>query len=654
MTETREAYITATPTRAPGIILLAGVEPYEETSPQTDHRREYDCVFIQAGPVMRADNQPSRWSIPPQVLEAATPLFESIACYLDHPDEFGLFGERQSPKVRNLVGVTHSVYYDPVLQAICGTIRLYDTEPGSPAVFVRTVIDQVLADKAAGRETPPIGLSAVFYHTLSEEEEGGTISTQAIHHVESVDFVYSPGARGYVRAALTPQPATPAERTPMDENGTLQPPQVPENVPTLDLSSLQQEMATMRTQIATATSTVAALSAQMAEREQAQTIQGMGTPPRAALHLGRTGIEQVQTAVEAMLAGVRPADGIQPLTGLRELYHILSGDYEMSGVFQRDRVYLANVTASTMAQMVANVLNKRVMIEFAQYPQWWTPIVTMEDFNSLQQIRWITLGGVGELPTVAEGAAYTELTWNDIAQRDTFVKKGGYLGLTIEAIDKDDTRRLAAAPRALAQAAWLTLSKAISNIFTQSSGVGPDIYYNDSSTRALFHSSNSNLGTTALSWTTWQAVRIAMRSQAETNSSEPLGALTAPRYLLVPNELEMTALQILGTEGIPGSADYGDNPEAAGDAHDARMRAARERVIVIDMWTNANNWAAVADPRLWPSIGLGFRYGRQPEVFSVADPTAGLMFSNDTMPVKVRFFYATGPVDWRGLYKSNI
>jgi hypothetical protein len=30
------------------------------------------------------------------------------------------------------------------------------------------------------------------------------------------------------------------------------------------------------------------------------------------------------------------------------------------------------------------------------------------------------------------------------------------------------------------------------------------------------------------------------------------------------------------------------------------------------------------------------------------------MFSNDVMPVKVRFFFAAGPTDWRGLYKANV
>jgi hypothetical protein len=84
------------------------------------------------------------------------------------------------------------------------------------------------------------------------------------------------------------------------------------------------------------------------------------------------------------------------------------------------------------------------------------------------------------------------------------------------------------------------------------------------------------------------------------------------------------------------------------------MNAARERVIVVDLWTDSNDWAAVADPRLYPTIGIGFRYGRAPEIFSVASPTAGLMFTNDTMPIKARFFFAAGPMDWRGVYKANV
>jgi hypothetical protein len=384
-----------------------------------------------------------------------------------------------------------------------------------------------------------------------------------------------------------------------------------------------------------------------------QTVQIGSQPPRDTqrVTLGRTGLEQLEAAFDAMLDGVAPPSGVAPLSGIRELYHLLSGDWEMTGVFQPDRVYLANVTTSTMAVLTANRLNKRVMIAFQRYPRWWESIVTEEDFANLQDVRWITLGGVGELPTVAEGAAYTELTWDDKEETKSFVKKGGYLGLTMEAIDKDDTRRLRSAPGALAQAAWLTLSKAVSAIFTDNTGTGPAM----SDGNYLFDATNhGNLRSTALSFAEWSTVRQAMRDQTEHHSGEPLGALTAPRYLLVPAELETTALQIMASEGEPGTADNDENPFAEGNFHDSRMESARRRVIVVDFWTDANNWAAVADPMLYPSIGIGYCYGRQPEIFSVASPTAGLMFTNDTLPIKVRFFFAVMPIDWRGLHKSNV
>ena len=147
-------------------------------------------------------------------------------------------------------------------------------------------------------------------------------------------------------------------------------------------------------------------------------------------------------------------------------------------------------------------------------------------------------------PPSPKAPAYTELTWDDKTETASFVKKGGYLGITLEAIDKDDIGRLRAAPRALAQAAWLTLSKAISGIFTEHHRRRSHLQRR----HALFHSGHANLGTTALSMTSYNAARLAMRKQTELNSSERLGALTAPKYLLVPPDLEITALQILASE----------------------------------------------------------------------------------------------------------
>lgn len=394
----------------------------------------------------------------------------------------------------------------------------------------------------------------------------------------------------------------------------------------------------------------------LAALQENDAIQLPGRAPRSPhIQMGLSGLEQVRAAAEALFLGRRPEQGIPPLAGIRELYTLLSGDYEMAGVFHPERVRLSNVDSSTMAGLVADALNKAVVNLFQEYPRWWEPLVMQENFATLQQVKWITLGGVGELPTVAEGAAYTELTWDDLTETSDFTKKGGYLGITLEAIDKDDTRRIQAAPRALAQAAWLTLSKSVSNIFTSNAGVGPTM----SDSLALFHSTHGNLGSTALSLSSYAAARTAMRKQTELNSGERLGALTAPKFLLVPPDLEITALQVLASQydysyALSNGTAAPDNAFAEGGDREARFNSARRRVIVVDLWTDTNNWAACADPRLYPTIGLGFRYGPAPEVFSVASPTAGLMFTNDTLPVKVRFFYAVGPVDYRGLYKANV
>ena len=384
--------------------------------------------------------------------------------------------------------------------------------------------------------------------------------------------------------------------------------------------------------------------------EAARTVQGHGMPRDGRATGMITGLDQVTEALTALIEGRAPKSGTRPLSGLREAYLLLSGDYNMVGMFQPDNVGLAAVDSSTMAGIVANAMNKVIVNEFQKYPRWWEPFVDIQNFTNMQTVRWVTLGGIGELPTVSEGAAYTELAWDDQTETSSWVKKGGYLGLSLEAMDKDDVSRLRTAPRALAQAAWLSLGKAVARIFTINSGVGPPM----SDSKALFHTDHGNLGTTAFSSTSWAAARLAMRKQAELNSGERLGALTAPKYVLVPPDLEQTALTVLGSEGLPGTANNDVNTEAQGDTHDARMAAARRRIIVVDLWSDATDWAAVSDPLMYPSIGLGYRFGETPEIFSVASPNQGLMFSNDVLPIKVRYFFAVGPTDWRGLWKSNV
>jgi len=207
-------------------------------------------------------------------------------------------------------------------------------------------------------------------------------------------------------------------------------------------------------------------------------------------------------------------------------------------------------------------------------------------------------------------------------------------------LDKDETRPFRAIPRKLAIAGYRTLSAAIANIWLANSGVGA--YWPASqSTYRLFNTTYGNLGTSALSASAWDAVIQAMYKMAEATSGERMGI--RPSFLVVPIELEKTALTIMQSEGEPGTAD-----------NDANVRRGSARVVVCPEMTDTNDWLAVADPRVWPGIVVAYRFGSTPEVFVSDQERVGSMFTNDEMRIKARFWFAVGVGDYRPLYKSNV
>ena len=212
----------------------------------------------------------------------------------------------------------------------------------------------------------------------------------------------------------------------------------------------------------------------------------------------------------------------------------------------------------------------------------------------------ITLGGVGELPTVAEGAAYTEMTWDDHTETATFVKKGGYLGLTIEAIDKDDICQLRAAPRALAQAAWMTLGKSIAAVFTSQLRLWPRHVRRQLPLRQL---QPRQPGTTAFSHTAYTRDQAAdaqvHRAQQRRAAGRPR---RAPSSCWVPVDLEATAVAELATgEGLHRLRRLPRQRRGSQRPMTARMPPRPRRVITCPFWTDTNNWVLQADPRLYPA-----------------------------------------------------
>lgn len=369
--------------------------------------------------------------------------------------------------------------------------------------------------------------------------------------------------------------------------------------------------------------------------------------------------DQLQAAVDDLLGAPREkgSETLKParLSGIKELYMMLTGDYNLYGGYHPSRIQLA--TTSNFTGLVKNALNKIIANQWEQLGaagyDWWMRVTAQEHFENLNAVTGTLVGTVGLLPSVSEGAEYTELKVGDSPESASFTKYGGYVPLTLELIDRDETRKLAMYPRELAKAGIRRISYLVADIFTHNSGVGPTM----ADGGALFNSTavttaggHANLLTTALSASQWETVCKAVYSQPMLIANEsgyygtgPAMALD-PKYLLVPRELRLTAMKILYPEW-----------ENAANIHSENLqRGEMGDVVVVPEWTDANNWAAVVDARLMPGIVVCERFGLMPEVFIAGDELSPAVFMNDEHRIKVRHFLAVLVQDFRPLHKSNV
>jgi hypothetical protein len=333
---------------------------------------------------------------------------------------------------------------------------------------------------------------------------------------------------------------------------------------------------------------------------------------------------------------------------------MLTGDYDLHGGFDPIRAQFA--TTADFTGLVKNALNKVIVASFEKMGRagydWWKAIVRAEHFESLNSITGTLVGTIGSLPSVAEQGEYTELAVGDSPETASFTKYGGYLPLTLEAIDRDETRKLRLYAIELGNAAMRNISEQIAAIFTTGSAAGPTM----ADTGALFNATavttlggHKNLLTTALAAAEWDVVAAAVYNQPmlikQATGYYGTGKKLAiePRFCLVPRALRKTAFDA-----------FLNAWDVTATVHAENLLKGTVVPLVVPEWTDATDWAAVCDPDIAPAIILGERFGLVPEVYIAGRETDPAVFMNDEHRLKVRQFLALCVGDFRPLHKSNV
>ena len=356
------------------------------------------------------------------------------------------------------------------------------------------------------------------------------------------------------------------------------------------------------------------------------------------ISVSREAGDKVQLAMDGVL-GVRAArsSGIRPFRGLRDAYSQITGDFDFrrlsNGGFWR--VSEAIGTAD-FPNILLNSLTKKLIQDYAEYQvvpglEKLYVSTTLYDYKTQDRVR---LGYLQDLPTVAEGGPYTELTKpTDEKISYSVVKKGGLLTISEETIRNDDLGKIAQFPSRMARAARHTLASFVTAFYTTPPNYDPDGL-------AWFHATHSNLGSTALSSAELDARAIALAKQAEKDSNNRLGLPL--EWIMIPVDLRPTAMQI-------------NRNQSGTNNWYQKFGANEENIIVNPLLTDVTDWYGGCLPASAPFLEIGFLDGYEtPQIFIANLPTQGTQFTNDQLQFKVKFVFGGKPIDFRGVFKEVV
>jgi hypothetical protein len=371
---------------------------------------------------------------------------------------------------------------------------------------------------------------------------------------------------------------------------------------------------------------------------------------KVELSMQVTEAEKMQAAFDSMLGleiDQSRFAGVRGFTSIREAYARVTGDASVNGISERSqvgnirvsesapitRITEADTTTASFSYLLGTSMNKRLLKDYQAWPAEWmrfSSIVPIKDFKQQSRVR---LGAFGSLPIVAEDTAYSAITLTDTAATYVPQKRGNLVTVSREVIVNDDLQAIKQIPTKLAVAAAYTLAEFVYAFLSSN----PNIY--DGS--ALFTSGapHSNLGSSALSTGAMQTGVTAMREQANF-AGKRIGL--RPRFLVVPPELEWSAMVMTKSAGIPGSNNNDINPMMG-----------YVTPIVSPQLANTTQWFLIADPLVVDTVEVGFVGGQvNPALFIQDQPLFGLNFTQDVISYKIRHEYGGAVVDFRGFYRG--
>ncbi|GMV26929.1 MAG: hypothetical protein AMXMBFR58_29600 [Phycisphaerae bacterium] len=263
--------------------------------------------------------------------------------------------------------------------------------------------------------------------------------------------------------------------------------------------------------------------------------------------------------------------------------------------------------SSDFPALLGNVANKSLLVTFAATPttyQFWTRQGDLSDFKSADVV---SMSNMPSLLLTPEGAPAKEGTLGDRKESIQLATYARKISISRQALINDDLGGIMNA-----FATWGLIGALVPETLAyQVLNTNPTMAQDS---KALFHADHGNLAdpAAALSMASLEAGYTAMITRNDfKNSAVPI--MVDPKFLLVPNQLKLTARRLTTAATDPTAANANSSTPNV-------LRGALTDIASPYLSAgSATAWYLVADPTLAPAVQVGFLQGQRTPMLSRVD-----------------------------------
>jgi len=302
-----------------------------------------------------------------------------------------------------------------------------------------------------------------------------------------------------------------------------------------------------------------------------------------------------------------------------------------AGRSKSDLVAMAMQSTSDFPLLFSNLAGKTLTAAYEEEPHTWKPLARQRNLPDFKQASDLVLAADLAPELLLEGGEYKKGTLTEAQATWKLATYARKVTISRQAIINDDLSALDRTPEYLGRGFRRLESNLVWALITGNATTSVD-------GQALFASGHNNTGTGVIGIAGVNSAKKAMRKQTDISG---VTVNLTPDYLVVPTDLEATALQFLYPTGYAPASLTGQNGPNV-------YAGAMQLIVEPRLDGSATQWYAIAAPNRVEGLVYGYLAGEPGPTI-----TPSLERDPDGLTLLARFDFGCAVKDFRAFYRST-